>query len=271
MLTEITREFLSKKPNDEEMMDFLKEHIDARHLVSDDILSIIERLNDEKNKHRAINRYVVDELLSLNMERVFNIVLNIKDQGISQRIEYIIIQRLDKLKDDNKKDYNNKISSAIIGYISGLEQIGESDEKTEYINRAKELLEENVETNRIEEIDLRTFLFNVDLSRWKRHELEKYEGFLKPEIYQNLMEMWEEEQEQETKNLINGVIQEAKQRKIPLEKLANEFLGAVVYEGINTNCLYDMILKSNVFNLIPEQRKELLNGEEELKEFNIQK
>lgn len=273
MLTEITQEFLNKKPNDEEMMAFLKEHISVGNLVHDDVLSIIERLNDEKNKHKAIYRYVVNDVLSSNMERVFNIILNIKDQGISERVEYIIIQRLEKLKDDNKKDnndYNKKISHAIIGYIAGLEQIGEYDEKTDYIDRAKELLEENVEANRIEEIDLMTFLFNVDFSRWNRQDLEKYKKILKPEYYQGLMEEWEETQREATKNLINGVIQEAKQQKIPLEELTKEFLEAVAGEGINSDCLYEWILKSNAFNLVFEQREELSTGEKGVQGFDIE-
>ena len=267
MLTEITKEFLNKQPNDEEMMAFLKEHISARHLVSDDILSIIENLNDEENKHKAINRYVMSDILSSNMERVFNIILNIKDQGISERVEYIIIQRLEKLKYDDKREnnyYNKKISKAIIGHISGLEQIGECDEKTDYIDRAKGLLEENVEESRIEKNDLMTFLYNIDFSRWNRQDLEKYERFLNPENYQDIMEMWEEAQEKETKNLINGVIQEAKQQKIPLEDLTKAFLKAVASEGINSDDLYAWILKSEAFNLVAEQREELSAGEKTL-------
>ena len=137
MITKITQEFLNKDPNDEEMMAFLKEQIYTGQLVPDDILSIIERLNDEKNKHKAINRYAVDNVLSLNMERFFDIMLNIKDQGISERLEYIIIQRLEKLKDNIQRSgnlekinfYNKKISKAISGYISGLEDIGQGYEK----------------------------------------------------------------------------------------------------------------------------------------------
>ena len=269
MITEITQEFLNKNPNDEEMIAFLEEHIYAGHLVSDDILSIIESLNDEKNKHIAINRYAVNDVLSLNIERFFNIILNIKDQGISERLEYIIIQRLEKLKDN--KYYNKKISKAIIGYIRGLEEIGEFDEKAEYIDRAKELLEENVETNRIEEIDLMTFIANVDFSKWNRQDLEKYERFLKPENYQYIMEMWEESQGKETKNLINGVIQEAKQQGIPLEDLAKEFLGAIASEGINSGDLYEWILNSNVFKLIDKQREELSTGEKAFQEQNVEK
>lgn len=269
MITKITQEFLNKDPNDEEMMAFLKEHIYAGHLPHDDILSIIERLNDEKNKHKAINRYAVDDVLSLNMERFFNIILNIKDQEISERLEYIIIQRLEKLKDN--KYYHRKISKAIIGYISGLEQIGECDEKTEYIDRTKELLEENVETHRIEEVDLMTFIANVDFCRWDRQDLEKYERFLKPENYQELMEMWEETQGKETKNLVDGVIQEAKQQGIPLEDLAKEFLGTITSEGINFDNLYEWILESDKFKLLDKQRAELLIGEKELEEKNVEK
>lgn len=274
MLTEITKEFLNKQPNDEEMMAFLKEHISERHLVSDDILSIIENLNEEENKHKTINRYVMSDILSLNMERVFNIILNIKDQGISERVEYIIIQRLEKLKYDDKREnnyYNKKISHAIIGYISGLEQIGECDKKIDYIDRAKGLLEENVEESRIEEIDLMTFLYNIDFSRWNRQDLEKYERFLNPEIYQDIMEMWEEAQEKETKNLINGVIQEAKQQKIPLEDLTKAFLKAVASEGINSDDLYAWILKSEAFNLVAEQREELSAGEKTLETTVVEK
>ena len=87
MLTKVTQEFLSKEPNDEEMMAFLDEHIYAKHLVPDDILSIIERLNDEKNKHKTIYKYVVSDILSSNMERVLNIILNIKDQRTSEIAE----------------------------------------------------------------------------------------------------------------------------------------------------------------------------------------
>ena len=50
MLTKETQEFLSKNPKDEEMMTFLEKNISERHLVHDDILSIIEMLNDEENK-----------------------------------------------------------------------------------------------------------------------------------------------------------------------------------------------------------------------------
>lgn len=273
MLTEITKEFLNKKPNDEEMMAFLEKHNSARHLVPDDILSIIESLNDEKNKQKTIYRYVVSDILSLNMERVFSIILSIKDQRISEILEDIIIQRLEDLKDDKKDNnyYNGKISHAIIGHISGLEQIGEYDEKIDYIDRAKGLLEENVEANRIEEIDLMTFLFNVDFSRWNRQELEKYERFLNSKSYQNLMEMWEEAQKKETKDLINVVIQEAKQQKISLEELTKQFLKAVANEGINSDDLYTWILKSEAFNLVAEQRADLLTGEKTFKSSDIEK
>lgn len=275
MLNKITLEFLSKKPNDEEMMAFLQEHIYARHLFSDDILSIIERLSDERNKNRAIKKYVVNDILSLNMERVFSIILNIKDQEISERAEFLIVQRLGKLKDDNKKDnndyYNKKISYAIIGYISGLEQSGEYGEKIDSIHRAKELLQEVVEANMVEEVDLMTFLVNVDFSRWNRADLEMYERFLNSENYQELMEMWEEVQGNATKNLITGVIEEAKQQKIPLEELTQEFLRAVASEGINTADLYSWILKSEAFKLVAEQRTELSTGEKVFKELNVEK
>ena len=282
MITKITQEFLNKNPNDEEMMAFLKEHIYTGQLVPDEILSIIERLNDEKNKHKAINRYAVDNVLSLNMERFFDIMLNIKDQGISERLEYIIIQRLEKLKDNIKRSgnlekinfYNKKISKAISGYISGLEDIGQGYEKTEYIDRAKELAQDSVESSMITEVDFMNFIANVDFSKWNRQDLKKYEGFLKPENYQELMEMWEEWEEEQgkgTKNLIDGVIQEAKQQGIPLENLAKEFFETIANEGINSDDLYEWILNSNVFKLVGEQRKELSTGEKEVKESNIEK
>ncbi len=182
MITDVTQEFLSKNPKDEEMMSFLKEHISAGHLVHDDILSIIEKLNDEENKIRAINRYVGNDVatldvLSLNMERVFTIILNMKEQENRERAEYIIVGRLEKLKNDNRNSNNNyydkKISKEIMSYIGSLEQIGEVDEKLEYIEEAKTLLNENVTIRHmIEEIDLLTFLFNVDFSRLNRQELE---------------------------------------------------------------------------------------------------
>lgn len=282
MITKITQEFLNKNPNDEEMMAFLKEHIYTGQLVPDEILSIIERLNDEKNKHKAINRYAVDNVLSLNMERFFDIMLNIKDQGISERLEYIIIQRLEKLKDNIKRSgnlekinfYNKKISKAISGYIGGLEDIGQGYEKTEYIDRAKELAQDSVESSMITEVDFMNFIANVDFSKWNRQDLKKYEGFLKPENYQELMEMWEEWEEEQgkgTKNLIDGVIQEAKQQGIPLENLAKEFFETIANEGINSDDLYEWILNSNVFKLVGEQRKELSTGEKEVKESNIEK
>ena len=284
MITKITQEFLNKNPNDEEMMAFLKEHIYTGQLVPDDILSIIERLNDEKNKHKAINRYAVDNVLSLNMERFFDIMLNIKDQGISERLEYIIIQRLEKLKDNIQRSgnlekinfYNKKISKAISGYISGLEDIGQGYEKTEYIDRAKELAQDSVESSMITEVDFMNFIANVDFSKWNRQDLKKYEGFLKPENYQELMEMWEEWGEEqgkgkETKNLIDGVIQEAKQQGIPLENLAKEFFETIATEGINSEDLYKWILNFNVFKLVGEQREELSTREEEVKESNIEK
>ena len=273
MLTKITQEFLSKEPNDEEMMVFLEEHINAKHLVPDDILSIIERLNDEKNKHKTIYRYVESDILSLDMERVLNIILNIKDQRTSEISESIIIQRLEKLKDDNTKNnnyYSKKISHAIIGYISGLEHIGKCDKNPDYIDRSKNLLEENVEANMIEENDLITFLMNVDFSKWNRQDLEKYECFLRDELYQMLMETWEEAQK-ETKNLINGVIKEAKQQEIPLEELTKEFLKAVASEGINSDDLYEWILKSEAFKLVEEQREELSIGEKAVQSYNIEK
>lgn len=167
--------------------------------------------------------------------------------------------------------YNKKISQAIIGYISGLEQIGEYDKKIDYIDRAKGLLEENVEESRIEECNLMTFLYNIDFSKWNRQDLEKYERFLNPEIYQDIMEMWEEAQEKETKNLINGVIQEAKQQKIPLEDLTKAFLKAVASEGINSDDLYAWILKSEAFNLVAEQREELSAGEKTLETTVVEK
>lgn len=275
MRTKETQEFLSKNPKDEEMMTFLEKNISERHLVHDDILSIIEMLNDEENKIRAINRYVGKdvsslEVLSSNMGRVFSIISNMKDQEKRERAEYIIIGRLEKLKDDNRNSNNNydkKISKEIMSYIGSLEQIGEVDGKLEYIEEAKTLLNENVTIRHmIEEIDLLTFLFNVDFSRWNRQELEEYESFLTPENYQELMEMWEEAQGKETKNLIDGVIQEAKQQGIPLEDLAKEFLGAITSEGINFDNLYEWILESNEFKLLDKQRAELLIGEKEFEE-----
>lgn len=280
MRTKETQEFLSKNPKDEEMMTFLEKNISERHLVHDDILSIIEMLNDEENKIRAINRYVGKdvsslEVLSSNMGRVFSIISNMKDQEKRERAEYIIIGRLEKLKDDNRNSNNNydkKISKEIMSYIGSLEQIGEADGKLEYIEEAKTLLNENVTIRHmIEEIDLLTFLFNVDFSRWNRQELEEYESFLTPENYQELMEMWEEAQGKETKNLIDGVIQEAKQQGIPLEDLAKEFLGAITSEGINFDNLYEWILESNEFKLLDKQRAELLIGEKEFEEKNVEK
>lgn len=280
MRTKETQEFLSKNPKDEEMMTFLEKNISERHLVHDDILSIIEMLNDEENKIRAINRYVGKdvsslEVLSSNMGRVFSIISNMKDQEKRERAEYIIIGRLEKLKDDNRNSNNNydkKISKEIMSYIGSLEQTGEVDGKLEYIEEAKTLLNENVTIRHmIEEIDLLTFLFNVDFSRWNRQELEEYESFLTPENYQELMEMWEEAQGKETKNLIDGVIQEAKQQGIPLEDLAKEFLGAITSEGINFDNLYEWILESNEFKLLDKQRAELLIGEKEFEEKNVEK
>ena len=275
MRTKETQEFLSKNPKDEEMMTFLEKNISERHLVHDDILSIIEMLNDEENKIRAINRYVGKDVSSLdvlssNMGRVFLFISNMKDQEKRERAEYIIIGRLEKLKDDNRNSNNNydkKISKEIMSYIGSLEQTGEVDGKLEYIEEAKTLLNENVTIRHmIEEIDLLTFLFNVDFSRWNRQELEEYESFLTPENYQELMEMWEEAQGKETKNLIDGVIQEAKQQGIPLEDLAKEFLGAITSEGINFDNLYEWILESNEFKLLDKQRAELLIGEKEFEE-----
>ena len=280
MRTKETQEFLSKNPKDEEMMTFLEKNISERHLVHDDILSIIEMLNDEENKIRAINRYVGKDVSSLdvlssNMERVFSIISNMKDQEKRERAEYIIIGRLEKLKDDNRNSNNNydkKISKEIMSYIGSLEQTGEVDGKLEYIEEAKTLLNENVTIRHmIEEIDLLIFLFNVDFSRWNRQELEEYESFLTPENYQELMEMWEEAQGKETKNLIDGVIQEAKQQGIPLEDLAKEFLGAITSEGINFDNLYEWILESNEFKLLDKQRAELLIGEKEFEEKNVEK
>ena len=280
MRTKETQEFLSKNPKDEEMMVFLEKNISERHLVHDDILSIIEMLNDEENKIRAINRYVGKDVSSLdvlssNMGRVFSIISNMKDQEKRERAEYIIIGRLEKLKDDNRNSNNNydkKISKEIMSYIGSLEQTGEVDGKLEYIEEAKTLLNENVTIRHmIEEIDLLTFLFNVDFSRWNRQELEEYESFLTPENYQELMEMWEEAQGKETKNLIDGVIQEAKQQGIPLEDLAKEFLGAITSEGINFDNLYEWILESNEFKLLDKQRAELLIGEKEFEEKNVEK
>lgn len=198
-----------------------------------------------------------------------------KDQEKRERAEYIIIGRLEKLKDDNRNSNNNydkKISKEIMSYIGSLEQTGEVDGKLEYIEEAKTLLNENVTIRHmIEEIDLLTFLFNVDFSRWNRQELEEYESFLTPENYQELMEMWEEAQGKETKNLIDGVIQEAKQQGIPLEDLAKEFLGAITSEGINFDNLYEWILESNEFKLLDKQRAELLIGEKEFEEKNVEK
>ena len=280
MRTKETQEFLSKNPKDEEMMTFLEKNISERHLVHDDILSIIEMLNDEENKIRAISKYVGKDVSSLdvlssNMGRVFSIISNMKEQEKRERVEYIVIERLKKLKDDNRNSnnkYDKKISKEIMSYISSLEQIGEVDGKLEYIEEAKTLLNENVTIRHmIEEIDLLTFLFNVDFSRWNRQELEEYESFLTPENYQELMEMWEEAQGKETKNLIDGVIQEAKQQGIPLEDLAKEFLGAITSEGINFDNLYEWILESNEFKLLDKQRAELLIGEKEFEEKNVEK
>ena len=279
MRTKETQEFLSKNPKDEEMMTFLEKNISERHLVHDDILSIIEMLNDEENKIRAINRYVGKDVSSLdvlssNMGRVFSIISNMKDQEKRERAEYIIIGRLEKLKDDNRNSNNNydkKISKEIMSYIGSLEQTGEVDGKLEYIEEAKTLLNQNVTRDMIEESDLLTFLANVDFSRWNRQELEEYESFLTPENYQELMEMWEEAQGKETKNLIDGVIQEAKQQGIPLEDLAKEFLGAITSEGINFDNLYEWILESNEFKLLDKQRAELLIGEKEFEEKNVEK
>ena len=280
MRTKETQEFLSKNPKDEEMMTFLEKNISERHLVHDDILSIIEMLNDEENKIRAINRYVGKDVSSLdvlssNMGRVFSIISNMKDQEKRERAEYIIIGRLEKLKDDNRNSNNNydkKISKEIMSYIGSLEQTGEVDGKLEYIEEAKTLLNENVTIRHmIEEIDLLTFLFNVDFSRWNRQELEEYESFLTPENYQEVIERWEEAQGKETKNFVKGVIQEAKQQGIPLEDLAKEFFETIANEGINSDELYEWILNSNVFKLLAEQREELSTGEKEFKGSNIEK
>ena len=280
MLTKETQEFLSKNPKDEEMMTFLEKNISERHLVHDDILSIIEMLNDEENKIRAINRYVGKDVSSLdvlssNMGRVFSIISNMKDQEKRERAEYIIIGRLEKLKDDNRNSNNNydkKISKEIMSYIGALERIGEEDGKPEYIEEAKILLNENVTIKyMIEEIDLLTFLANVDFSRWNRQELEEYESFLTPENYQEVIEMWEEAQGKETKNFVKGVIQEAKQQGIPLEDLAKEFFETIANEGINSDDLYEWILNSNVFKLLTEQGEELSTGEKEFKGSNIEK
>ena len=280
MLTKETQKFLNENPKDEEMMAFLEKNISVRHLVLDDILSIIEILNDEENKIRAINRYVGKdvsslEVLSSNMGRVFSIISNMKKKKKRERAEYIIIGRLEKLKDDNRNSNNNydkKISKEIMSYIGSLEQTGEVDGKLEYIEEAKTLLNENVTIRHmIEEIDLLTFLFNVDFSRWNRQELEEYESFLTPENYQELMEMWEEAQGKETKNLVDRVIQDAKQQGIPLEDLAKEFLGAITSEGINFDNLYEWILESNEFKLLDKQKAELLIGEKEFEEKNVEK
>ena len=280
MRTKETQEFLSKNPKDEEMMAFLEKNISERHLVHDDILSIIEMLNDEENKIRAINRYVGKDVSSLdvlssNMGRVFSIISNMKDQEKRERAEYIIIGRLEKLKDDNRNSNNNydkKISKEIMSYIGSLEQTGEVDGKLEYIEEAKTLLNENVTIRHmIEELDLLTFLFNVDFSRWNRQELEEYESFLTPENYQELMEMWEEAQGKETKNLVDRVIQDAKQQGIPLEDLAKEFLETITGEGINLDNLYEWILGANKFKLLDKQRAELLIEEKEFEEKNVEK
>lgn len=275
MRTKETQEFLSKNPKDEEMMAFLEKNISERHLVHDDILSIIEMLNDEENKIRAISKYVGKDVSSLdvlssNMGRVFSIISNMKEQEKRERVEYIVIERLKKLKDDNRNSnnkYDKKISKEIMSYISSLEQIGEVDGKLEYIEEAKTLLNENVTIRHmIEEIDLLTFLFNVDFSRWNRQELEEYESFLTPENHQELMEMWEEAQGKETKNLVDRVIQDAKQQGIPLEDLAKEFLETITGEGINLDNLYEWILGANKFKLLDKQRAELLIGEKEFEE-----
>lgn len=282
MLTKETQEFLSENPKDEEMMAFLEKNISARHLVPDDILSIIEILNDEENKIRAINRYVGKDVsslavLSLNMRRVFSIISNIKDPGKRERLEYIVIERLEKLRDYNRKSNNNyeyydkEISREIMSYIGALERIGEEDGKPEYIEEAKTLLNQNVTRDMIEESDLLTFLANVDFSRWNRQELEEYESFLTPENYQEVIERWEEAQGKETKNFVKGVIQEAKQQGIPLEDLAKEFFETIANEGINSDELYEWILNSNVFKLLAEQREELSTGEKEFKGSNIEK
>lgn len=280
MLTKETQEFLSKNPKDQEMMAFLEKNISERHLVHDDILSIIEMLNDEENKIRAINRYVGKDVSSLdvlssNMGRVFSIISNMKDQEKRERAEYIIIGRLEKLKDDNRNSNNNydkKISKEIMSYIGSLEQTGEVDGKLEYIEEAKTLLNENVTIRHmIEEIDLLTFLANVDFSRWNRQELEEYESFLTPENYQEVIEMWEEAQGKGTKNFVKGVIQQAKQQEIPLEDLAKEFFETIANEGINSDDLYEWILNSNAFKLLAEQREELSTGEKEFKGSNIEK
>ena len=282
MRTKETQEFLSKNPKDEEMMTFLEKNISERHLVHDDILSIIEMLNDEENKIRAINRYVGKDVsslavLSLNMRRVFSIISNIKDPGKRERLEYIVIERLEKLRDYNRKSNNNyeyydkEISREIMSYIGALERIGEEDGKPEYIEEAKTLLNQNVTRDMIEESDLLTFLANVDFSRWNRQELEEYESFLTPENYQEVIEMWEEAQGKGTKNFVKGVIQQAKQQEIPLEDLAKEFFETIANEGINSDDLYEWILNSNAFKLLAEQREELSTGEKEFKGSNIEK
>ena len=282
MRTKETQEFLSKNPKDQEMMAFLEKNISARHLVPDDILSIIEILNDEENKIRAINRYVGKDVsslavLSLNMRRVFSIISNIKDPGKRERLEYIIIERLEKLRDYKRKSNNNyeyydkEISREIMSYIGALERIGEEDGKPEYIEEAKTLLNQNITRDMIEEIDLLTFLANVDFSRWNRQELEEYESFLTPENYQEVIEMWEEAQGKGTKNFVKGVIQQAKQQEIPLEDLAKEFFETIANEGINSDDLYEWILNSNAFKLLAEQREELSTGEKEFKGSNIEK
>ena len=85
------------------MKTFLEKNISERHLVHDDILSIIEMLNDEENKIRAINRYVGKdvsslEVLSSNMGRVFSIISNMKDQEKKRKSRIYNYRKIRKVK-----------------------------------------------------------------------------------------------------------------------------------------------------------------------------
>lgn len=262
MITELTRDFINTNPTDEEMSRFLEEHYKSRHLVHDDIIAIIERMQDEKNKHKAIYKYAQGDLLFFKKDAFFNIVVNINDQKIGEILEYIIIQRLkNQMETDPKR--GKEIAHSVYEYLNSLEQMGRNNEESDYVDRVKDLLENVAEI--LGKIDLLTFLYNMDLSKWSKEELYKYEYLLEASNFEELLEEWQTVQNTKSKAIANKAFEEAEKEGVSLEDVAKDFLETAKSKGVKMDKLYEWIIQNNSDVLIIEQRAEMQEGLTNLK------
>ena len=257
MMTELTRKFLQKEPSDEEMITFLDEHYSERHLVPDDIISIIQQMKDVKNMHKSIYKYAQGDLLFFKRDEFLNIIGNINDQRRSEILESVIIQRF---KEQMEAEPNNseQIAHSIYGYLNLLQNMGITNEENDYIDRVKEIFEEMAQ--KFNKNDLLTFLFNTDLTQWRKEELYKYEHLLEKEDFGELLEEWQNAQSSKSKAIVNDFFEEAEKKGLPLEKVTIDFLETAKSRGLQMNELYEWIIKNYSGELIIEQRAEMQEG-----------